>query len=99
MTGTLFDKTLDARFAEFDEKHPEIYAEFRRIALAILNAGGTHASSDGILHTVRCNDQIRRGDDCEWKVNNSYTSRFSRKLAAEDPRFASFFEFRVLKAS
>lgn len=102
---TLFDiplpkrrLSIDERFAIFDAEHPEVYAAFKKVATLLYNRGQRRYSADGVLHIVRFRFDVNRERDESRKINNDFSSRFSRKLAAEDERFADFFEMRKLKA-
>lgn len=91
--------TLDERFQQYHEAHPEVFAEFRQLATQLLNKGHRHYGAGAIFEYIRFQRALRGGlDDEGLKLNNSYRSRYSRMLAAEDPRFKPFFEFRTLKS-
>lgn len=101
--GPLFDRddeSIDARFAAFDAAHPEVYRLFVRFARELKARGHAHGSSDAILHRVRWETGANTERDGGFKINNNFSSRYARKLAAEfSAEFADFFEFRSLKAS
>lgn len=91
--------SIDERFAAFDAANPEVYAEFRRIAAQLLNAGREHYSADAIMHVLRFERALRADRPAgELKLNDHYSSRMARKLMAADPRFEGFFETRTLKS-
>lgn len=92
------DLSIDERFAMFDAANPAVYAAFRRHAETLLNAGRKHYSSDAILHRVRWDFALQTTGEGGFKINDHFSSRYARKLAAEDPRFAEFFEFRTLRS-
>jgi len=92
--------TLQGRFDAFDAAHPEIYAAFTRIARSLLARGVTRYGAKSIAEIIRYHAALRGGLDSDgFKLNNSYVSRYSRKLMAEDTRFSSFFETRSLKSA
>jgi hypothetical protein len=91
------DLSIDERFAIFHAANPAVYAAFRRHAETLLNAGRKRYSADGILHRVRWDMDIQTTGDT-YKLNDHYSSRYARKMAAEDRRFAEFFEFRTLRS-
>jgi hypothetical protein len=101
MAADLYDlaseETIQERFLAFDRANPEVYAAFKDFSLRLLNAGRTHYSADGILHTVRFHTAVNGDRDGGFKIDNNFSSRYARKLAAEDTRFAEFFEFRKIK--
>lgn len=93
------DRTIQERFEEFDAANPQIYRLFSRFAVAALESGRKRYSADAILHRIRWFVDIETQGDESFKLNNNFSSRYARKLAAEDERFQTFFEFRVLKTS
>jgi hypothetical protein len=92
------EQTIDERFAAFDGAHPEVFAEFKRLALEARRRGHEHYSADGILHVVRWHTSVNPQKDEGFKINNDFSSRYARKLIAEDGTFATFFELRALKS-
>lgn len=90
---------LDGQFETYQQTHPTIYPAFRKYALTMLERGFTHYGAKALMEVVRYHANIERGNGGDpFVINNNFTSRFARKLAQEDPRFAHFFEFRVLKS-
>lgn len=91
--------TLQERFDAFDKKHPDIYATFKNYALRI-RQNRQHYSARLILTGISFNSALDGRDSAEkYKINNDFTSRYSRKLLDEMPeKFAGFFEKRQLKA-
>lgn len=94
---------LESRFQEYHRRHPEVFDEFRRMALRLHNAGVRHYGAGAIFEAIRFHRAVdgRLGDDGDaFKVNNSFRSRYSRKLVAEDPaRWEDFFSFRKLRSA
>ena len=90
---------VEERFTRWMEAHPEIYAEFKRIAGELYARGIGHYGAKAIMEVIRFHRAMSGQDESNpFKVNNDYTSRLSRKLMAEDARFADFFETRELKS-
>jgi hypothetical protein len=94
------DKSIQRRFEQFDASHPEIYREFRTIALQLLERKRGHYGSKAILEVIRYH-RILSGKDAKevFKINNNYSSRYARKLISEDARFERFFELRELRSA
>ncbi len=90
--------SIDAAFERFHADHPEVYAEFLRLALMLLGRGHKWYSADGILHVVRFHTAVNPNHDAGFKINNNFSSRYARLLAQNDERFADFFEFRRLRS-
>ncbi len=99
MTSLFDSATIDARFREFDRAHPDVWRLFRQFALELLQAGREHYSADAILHRIRWHFATSGKCHDGFKMNNNFSSRYARKLAAEDERFRGFFEFRRLKSA
>ena len=91
--------SLDARFAAFHASHPEVFVEFCRLARQLREKGYRRYSAKGLFEVLRFRTAIdgRPGD--EWKLNNNYSSRYSRMLLERDTSFVGFFETRVLKTA
>jgi hypothetical protein len=97
-TPTLFAPTIQDEFERFDRDHPEVYRAFKWKASQLLAAGHRRYSADAIMHAVRVEADVNAERAGGFKINNNYVSRYARKLADEDPRFAAFFRFRSLKS-
>ncbi len=92
------ERSIQAAFERFDAACPEVYAEFKNIAEQLL-ATRDHYGAKSICEVIRYHRAISTGDSREpFVINNNYTSRLARKLIAEEPRFAEFFETRILKS-
>ena len=92
------DQSIQERFKRFDQAHPEIYDEFRIIAHDLLRRGRGHYGSKAILEVIRYQRMLSGKSETEpFKINNTYSSRYARKLMEDDDRFRVFFEVRELK--
>ena len=92
--------SIQERFERFDALHPEIYAEFRQIALSLMTRGRLHYGSKAILEVIRYHRILSGKSETEpFKINNTYSSRYARKLMDEDGRFSDFFELRELRSA
>ena len=83
-------------FLDYHHKNPEVWALFRDICLRLYNAGVRHYGAKCLFEVLRF-ETIIRGRDDAFKINNSYVSRYSRLLMAQDSRFVGFFEIRESK--
>lgn len=92
--------TIQERFERTHAKHPEIYREFRRLALYLRNERHFRRySADGIFHVIRF-QRIQSMTDTEgFKISNDLISRYVRMLIKEDDSFADFFTVRELRAA
>ncbi len=92
--------SIQEQFQRFDALHPEIYEEFRQIALDLLQRGRSHYGSKAILEVIRYHRILSGKSETEaFKINNNYSSRYARKLVEEDDRFGAFFELRELRSA
>jgi hypothetical protein len=90
---------IQEQFERFDQAHPEMYEAFRAIADDLLRRGRRHYGSKAIFEMIRYHRLLSGQDDNEpFKINNSYSSRYARKLIDEDERFRDFFELRELRS-
>jgi hypothetical protein len=90
--------TVDPKQAKFERYHaenPEIWEEFKKLCFDLIRAGRRHYSADGILHAIRFNTAIR-GSEMR-KIDNNYSSMYSRMFTANYPEHTGFFEQRILK--
>jgi hypothetical protein len=89
---------LDPKQVKFEKYHtanPEIWNMFKELTFQLIKAGRGHFSADAILHTIRFNTAIRGGKD--FKINNNYSSMYSRMFTSNYPEHKDFFEQRILK--
>lgn len=90
---SLFDKDIDARFAEYDAAHPEVWELFIRCCERLIGLGFKHYSADAIMHQIRWHHHVERGV-ADFKINDHFSSRYARKFLAAYPQHAGFFETR-----
>lgn len=93
----LYRKSLDQRFAEYHEANPQVFAKFADLAEEAKRRGRPRIGAKFLLELVRWQTPVAANGD-EFKVNNSYVSRYVRKLSTERPHLASMFATRKLKA-
>ena len=89
---------LDPKQVKFEKYHsanPEIWNMFKELTFQLIKAGRKHYSADGILHAIRWNTALRGSD--ERKINNNYSSMYSRMFTSNYPEHKEFFEQRILK--
>lgn len=91
-------KSLDVRFAEYDAKYPEIYELFARFAGQLLARGFVRYGARSVMEQIRWHYDTSGLRHDGFKYNDSYTSRYARKLAELDARYANFFRFRALRS-
>lgn len=92
------ERTLDQRFWEHHRARPEVYEEFRAIALDLRRRGYTRAGAKMVAEVLRWQRMMRSVDDDGLKLNNSFVSRYARLVMAREPELAGFFELRRLSS-
>ncbi len=88
--------SITERFQVFHAANPRVYDLFKRFAMELLRAGHPRGSADMICHRIRWEVAINVQEG-GYKINDHFTSRYARMLAAEDARFLDWFCFRQLK--
>lgn len=91
---TLFDTTLDAKFAEYHAAHPEVYRHFRKFAFELWNAGRRRGSAQQIIERIRWETSVNPNRDGGLKINNWFRTHYAKMLVENEPVFDGFFEFR-----
>ena len=73
--------------------NPGVWDLFVEFACKAKDRGQTRFSVDAILHAIRWHVVIEtEGDD--FRLNNDFAAPMARRLIAERPEFAGFFELR-----
>lgn len=86
---------LDKRFAKFDEENPRVYEKLVRMSFDLKKTGHTKIGIGMLFEVIRWQSMLKTvGDD--YKLNNSYRSRYARKIMEDYPELRGFFEIREL---
>ena len=93
----LFRQNLDEKFTEYHITNPTIFAKFVAYAEQLKSAGRTRIGAKAIVERIRW-DSLVAAIDGDYKINNSYTSRYVRLISKERPDLASLFALRSLKS-
>ena len=88
-------QSIQHRFEGFHKAHPEVYNHFKRFAFEVINRK-RKIGAKGIMERVRWEVSIVRDAGEEFKINNTYTSRYARMFREEFPGRSSFFATRRL---
>jgi hypothetical protein len=87
---------IDTRFVEFHHANPHVYAALVSLAHEWQDAGHERCSMDMLFHLLRWQYGIdTRGD--QFVLNNNFTSRYARLIAANHPELAGLFATRTLR--
>lgn len=92
--------TIDEKFELFHEAHPEVMAEFVRLARAAKSKGHKRIGGKMCAELIRWHFIIDREYDAEnertFALNNVVVSRYVRRIQQEHPELADMFETRKL---
>lgn len=72
---------------------PQVCALFEKIAIELHDRGFKRFSADAILHRIRWEMQIDRGER-GFLVNNNWSAPLARWFIARNPAAKTFFELR-----
>ncbi|MFM8155416.1 MAG: hypothetical protein ACKOAF_04975 [Actinomycetes bacterium] len=91
----LLDDPLDVRFTEFHHTNPHVYRALVDYARRWKAAGHDACSMKMLFELLRWHDGITTTGEAVL-LNNSYTSRYARLIAANEPDLVGFFHTRTL---
>lgn len=91
--------TLEERFARFDELNPQVYRALEHMVAGLVERGRTKVSLKMCVEVLRWNFFMRTNDpSAEYRLNNSYTSRYARLLVQRNLQWEGLFEMRGLRS-
>jgi hypothetical protein len=89
-------ESIQGRFEAFHEANPHVYEALARLAREWRGAGHDRCGVGMLFEVLRFRRGLRtQGDD--FKLNNSYRSRYARLLEEREPDLAGLFEKRELQ--
>lgn len=94
----LFDgrrASIEARFAAYHAKHPEVFAELERRALELLAAGASRIGVKGLVEDIRRLHARRADPGSVAAYDNTLTASYARLLIARHPVLADVIETRT----
>jgi hypothetical protein len=94
----LFDPTIDSRFNEFHLANPHVYETLVRYAREALRAGKSRVGMKALWERMRWDFFVTNRSE-DYKLNNSYASRYVRLIAQREPDIAALFVTRKLRAA
>jgi len=89
--------TIQERFEEFDNKNPLVWNLFKQQVQKAISRGKKKLSAKTILGFIRWNLTLATTGD-EFKINDIFTSRYSRKYINQFPEHKEVFELRNLRS-
>jgi hypothetical protein len=90
--------TIDERFWDFHEANPDVYDELVAMARQAKARGRQKFGIELCFGALRWNRFIRTTGDQGFKLNDHFTSRYSRLIMKLEPDLAGLFETRILRA-
>ena len=93
-------RTIEERFEAFDRANPEVFVEMLRLARARLARNEGRISIKAIYEELRASLEVIRDSGSSealrgpYKLNNSYTASFARKLIEHEPALRGVIELR-----
>ena len=91
-----FRASAPQTFAKYHQRHPEVYDRLRALALEAVRAGRTRIGMKQLWERLRW-DYPLTWEGEEVKLNNNWTSHYSRKLMAQEPALRNVFEVRPMR--
>lgn len=93
-------KSIDQAFEEYIRDNPAIYNYFVSFAIQWIRAGAKKISSKQIIGRIRWEVEVEtKGDQAkEFKINDAFSSRISRKFIEDYPEYSERLEFRHLRS-
>lgn len=89
------DRSLQARFEQYHRDNPHLYRALEQMARQLHDLGRKRVGIELLFAELRWRSLISTtGDD--YKLNNSYRSRYARLLLREHPEWEGLFELRRL---
>jgi len=84
-------------FEAFDAANPDVWREFREMALRLIKTGWKHYGAKSIIEAIRFHRDILKGEGEQWKINNNFTAYYARKFMDIYLEYEGFFETRGIK--
>ena len=94
----LLSDPLDERFAEFHHMNPDVYRTIVAFAYQWKQAGHDKCSMKMLFEVLRWQRGIDTRSYAGLALNNSYTSRYTRLVHANERALNGFFNTRSLEA-
>lgn len=85
-------ETIEERFESFHNSNPHVYRAICILARDLRDKGAKRLGMKMLFEYLRVSRMRTSGRD--FKLNNSYTSRYARLLIDSEPDLAGLFETR-----
>lgn len=88
---------LDKKFWAFHKENPQVFEKLEELALQAYTHGRKKIGIGMIFEVLRWNSNMSTSGD-NYKLNNSYRSRYVRILIDKHPEYKNLFETRRIKS-
>jgi vacuolar-type H+-ATPase subunit E/Vma4 len=89
---------IDERFLEFHHANPHVYRRLVAMAREWKDAGHDACSIKMLVEVLRWQGGVQTDRRDGLLINNSFTSRYARLIAANEPDLAPLFTTRTLRS-
>lgn len=90
-------KPIEVAFRKFHKLNPNVYMAFKGQVYRAIQKKKQKISSKALLNWIRWELQLDiKGKDV-YKINDAFTSRYSRLFIKQHPQYAEIFDFRNLR--
>lgn len=87
-------------WSKFHKENPWVMPLIIKLAMELKNSGATKWSIRGIFWEIKKNHQLKfKGDGSRFRLNNNYSSFYSRAVMAVEPELFGFFDIREKKGT
>lgn len=90
-------KSIDEAFKIFHEQNPKVYEIFKQQTLKAITLGRKKISSKQLLGYIRWRVFMSTKSNDGFKINDAFTSRYSRLFVKEFPQHHDIFNYRELR--
>lgn len=85
-----------AKFRKYHADNPQVYEQFKRFTFELINAGAKHCGAQAVIERIRWETRVTGNDG--FKVNNNYSSFYSRLFEKDYPQHFGIFRKRTSAA-
>lgn len=96
---SLLDESIEAKFQAFHAANPQVYETLVRLARNAKARGKTVIGIGQLWEVMRWEMSLNLTGDTEYKLNNSFRSRYARLIMQQERDLDGLFETRKLRAA
>jgi hypothetical protein len=82
---------IEKAWRTFHSTNPLIWRLYQQFTMDLICAGHEHGSSDMVLHRIRWETAVKTVSPVPLKINNNFSSLYSRLSAQSYPEHSEFF--------